>query len=116
MNWTREVAHVAWKDLRQHRSTLAVFVILVAVATMRAMLLAGSGHESSLFSITAIVLLLFACVVSAVLVQGDSPGRTDAFWRSRPFRPSAILGAKLLVIVTLIVGIPLLGEILAYTA
>jgi hypothetical protein len=31
----------------------------------------------------------------ASAVQGDSPTRSDAFWASHPFRPSAMVGAKI---------------------
>src|SRR5689334_3714216 len=116
MNWTREVAHVAWKDVRQHRTALTLFLTLVVVATARAMLLPLGTGQSNVFEIVTIVVLLFACIVAAVLVQADSLGRPDAFWRSRPFRPAAILGAKLLLIITLILGLPLIGEIVAYVA
>ena len=109
MTWIGEVAHVAWKDVRQQRWLLVAYVALVALATIRAALYLTIGNASSVFSATMPLVVLLGCIVGAVVVQGDPPTRADAFWLSRPFRASAMLAAKLLV-VAIAIALPLLGE------
>jgi hypothetical protein len=115
MTWIGEVAHVAWKDVRQQRWLLVAYVALVALATIRAALYATIGNASSVFSATMPLVVLLGCIVGAVVVQGDSPTRADAFWLSRPFRASAMLATKLLV-VAIVIALPLLGEAIGLAA
>jgi hypothetical protein len=56
-----------------------------------------------------IVSVVLGLVVSASLLQLDSPTRANAFWASRPLSPTAVLGSKLVVVMVVIVGLPLIG-------
>ncbi|HEX4469989.1 MAG TPA: hypothetical protein VH080_10655, partial [Gemmatimonadaceae bacterium] len=116
MTWIGEVAHVAWKDIRQQRWLLTAYVALVAVATIRAAFYATIADTSSPFSAAMVLVVVLGCIVGAVVVQGDSPTRAEAFWRSRPFRPSAMLAAKLLVVTGIVIAVPLLGEAIGLAA
>jgi len=115
MTWIGEVAHVAWKDVRQQRWLLVAYVALVALATIRAARYATVGGSSSPFSATMPLVVLLGCILGALIVQGDSPTRADAFWLSRPFRSSAMLAAKLLV-VGVVIALPLVGEAIGLAA
>ena len=115
MTWIGEVAHVAWKDVRQQRWLLVAYVALVALATIRAAFYTTFGNNSSPFSATMLLVVLLGCILGAVIVQGDSPTRADAFWLSRPFRSSALLAAKL-VAVGIVIALPLLGEAIGLAA
>ena len=116
MTWIGEVAHVAWKDVRQQRWLLVAYIALVALATIRAALYATIGDTSSPFNAAMLLVVLVGCIVGAVVVQGDSPTRADAFWRSRPFRSSAMLAAKLLLVMGIVLAPPLLGEAIGLAA
>jgi hypothetical protein len=116
MTWIGEVTHIAWKDVRQQRWVMLAYVALVLLATIRGAWFAQPGHSSQILSGTMLVVVIFGCMLGAVIMQGDSPMRADAFWMSRPFRPSAVLGAKLLVVAGLVLGIPLLGEAIGLAA
>ncbi|MDE3129171.1 MAG: hypothetical protein KGL38_14270, partial [Gemmatimonadota bacterium] len=56
-----------------------------------------------------IALTLFAVLIVATLVQSDSPRSATAFWVTRPLAPSAVLAAKVGMIVFLLL-LPSLGE------
>lgn len=115
MTWAGEVAHVAWKDIRQQRWLLTAYVALVVLATIRAAFYATLGNSASPFSATMLLVVLLGCILGVVVVQGDSPTRADAFWLSRPFRSSAMLAAKLLV-VGIVIALALLGEAIGLAA
>ncbi|CAN5880808.1 hypothetical protein BH23GEM9_BH23GEM9_26080 [soil metagenome] len=112
MTWARQVLHVAHKDVRMARWLVLAYAAVVALATARAV-----GYlvtEPSSWGVT--ILLVAVCMLLvAVLVQGDSPARSDAFWVTRPLRPSAVFAAKLLGVLTL-AGLALLGQALALLA
>jgi hypothetical protein len=59
---------------------------------------------------------ILGLVASASLLQSDSPTRANAFWASRPLSPSAVLGAKLAVVMIAVVGLPLIGVAIGLTA
>src|SRR5690242_1633466 len=110
MTWIGEVAHVAWKDVRQQRWLILAYVALVIIATWRAMLVALADRPPNVLTAVLPLILVLGCLMTAIFVQGDSPTRADAFWLTRPLHPSAVLAAKLLLVGTIIVGVPMLGQ------
>ena len=110
MSALAETWHIMKKDVRQSRWLLLGYVVLVVAATASAVTggeLAG-GH----LQMAAVLLMLTGPITAAILVQADSPTRADAFWASQPFRRSAMLGAKL-VMVMLVFGIAMAGQLIA---
>lgn len=110
MTWIGEVAHVAWKDVRQQRWLILAYVALVIIATCRAVLVALADRPPNILTAVLPLILVLGCLLTAIFVQGDSPTRADAFWLTRPLHPSAVLAAKLLLVATIIVGVPMLGQ------
>jgi hypothetical protein len=114
MTWFAQVRHIAWKDARQARWILAVYVTMVIVATVRSIALP--------FAVNGFVMPVMFLVVmtgiatAATLVQSDSPIRSDALWASRPFYPSAILAAKMVLVFIVIILLPVAGEAAALGA
>ena len=114
MKWQAQVFHVARKDLR-----LAGWLIL-AYAAVVAGVTAGAVEWG--ISTTAVAplptfgLVLLGMVLFAILVQSDSPARSDAFWVSRPLYPLAVFSAKILVAFLLLLGLPLLGQFVGLLA
>jgi hypothetical protein len=60
-----------------------------------------------------LLIVVLGLIVSASLLQLDSPTRANAFWASRPLSPSAVLLAKLAVVAITIVGASLLAVFIA---
>ena len=114
MTWLAQVGHVARKDVRQFWWLILVYVALVAVVTANARSLVPVS--SAIVAVDAFVLVAFGMATAATLVQSDSPSRSNAFWATRPLDPSAVLAAKLVVIVLGVIGIGVLGEIVGLEA
>ncbi len=111
----RQALHVMGKDLRESRYVLGAYLAITALATLAAVkpdwLNAGTGTSAGV-----LLLPVVGMIVVASLVQGDSPTRADAFWASRPLNPSAVLAAKIMLTIAIVVAIPLLGQIAALVA
>jgi hypothetical protein len=112
MSWLAQVRHVAWKDIRQSRWILLVYVLIVTLATEQ---IVGPIDVEVSFLPTTLLLVLLGIAGSAVFVQSDSPSRSDAFWASRPFYGSA-LAAEKVTMLALLLAIGLGGEIIALEA
>lgn len=97
MTWLRQVLHVAAKDIRHVRWQIAAYVAIVAAATWYVV---GPLRTTTAVPWTLLVIVGGIFLV-ALLVQADSPSRVDAFWRSRPLDPLAVLGAKVVIMVVL---------------
>ena len=94
MIWYRQVLHVAVKDLRQAKRALAFYYGFIGFELAVA---AGFIHGSSnIVTFFGIPLTLY---VAALIVQGDSAVRADAFWVTRPLAWSAVIAAKVLAVV-----------------
>jgi ABC-type transport system involved in multi-copper enzyme maturation permease subunit len=109
MMWLAQVPHVMAKDVRQSRWMLLAYFALVGVATLVALqppLTTSNARELSM-----VVVMAVGTLIVAALVQADSPVRSDAFWASRPLHPTAVLTAKVMAALLLVVGIPLLAQI-----
>ncbi len=110
MKRSEQVAHVMNKDLRENRWSFGVYIALSVIATGSAV---RFGQNGPAIGIAMPLLVLFGMIVVASLVQCDSPIRADAFWASRPLDPAAVLSAKFTLTVIAVIGIPLLGELIA---
>jgi len=114
MNMLIQSLHIARKDLRESRWVMLVYAALLAVAT------ADVARAASRDPIGNSALPMFFVVIAGMLlvgvvVQADAPARPDAFWATRPLRPSAVLTAKLLIALgVLVVG--LAGQAAAISA
>ena len=96
MSWLTQVWHVVKKDVRQFRWLLVVQVLATAMAVTAVVgpssHMGGSGFPR-VFPTSLdwyLVLVGLAVLISAVVVQADSPSRSDAFWASRPLHPLAV--------------------------
>jgi len=116
MTWMGEVAHVAWKDVRQQRWLVLAYVALVVIATLRAVLLAQARPVSGALNLFMPLVVILGCFLAAIVMQTDSPARADAFWVTRPFHGSAVLVAKIVVVAAIVVGIALVGEAIGLSA
>jgi hypothetical protein len=58
------------------------------------------------------VLVVLGLILAAIAVQADSPTQSNAFWASRPFDPTALLGAKLIYCAAVVLGIPLAAQLI----
>jgi hypothetical protein len=117
MNWTGQALHVARKDVRYTRWTLIVYSLVVLAALLHALMLPlatgpSVSATSNPLSATMFVLVLLGIVLAAVAVQADPPVQSNAFWASRPFAPGAMLGGKLLYCGVVILGVPLVAELI----
>jgi len=114
MRWHAQVLHVARKDVRQARWLLLAYLVVVALATAEAAgLLALPLH--GLMS-GAVIVVGLGMLTMVVLVQGDAPCRSDAFWISLPLRRSSVMAAKLLAAAVLLVGVALIGQSIVLTS
>ena len=111
MTWLAQVRHIVWKDVRQSRWILSIYVTIVIAVTARSIALPFAINA---FVMPAMFLLVMVGIATAAtLVQSDSPIRSDALWASRPFYPSAMLAAKAALVLIVIILLPLAGEIAA---
>jgi hypothetical protein len=88
-----QVWHVLRKDVRRVWGMLAMYVVAVVLAAVGGIPAAARWEDVSTPA-TLAVFVLNALIIASV-VQDDSPSVENAFWRSRPFSPGAVLGAKL---------------------
>jgi len=109
MSWFAQVRHVMMKDVRQSWWPLAGYTIVAALGTLYIVL----GPVASDLYVSAMVMsTMLGVVLCALLLQADSPTRSNAFWASRPFHPSAIIATKLALTAFAVIGIPAVGEII----
>jgi hypothetical protein len=62
------------------------------------------------------LVVIAGVVLVATLIQSDSPIRADAFWVTRPLAPTAVLLAKILLIVVIVVGLPVAAQAFAVSS
>jgi hypothetical protein len=107
MTTLAQMLHVARKDLRECRWPFVVYAALVVFAAVRA---AGLWSPSRALEMAMFLVVIAGLVLVAMLVQSDSPIRADAFWATRPLAPSAVLVAKIVVAVVIVVGLAIAGQ------
>jgi len=110
-----QALHVARKDLRESRWPISVYVALVALAIV------AETRVSSAVSLWSIWMSMYFVVISGmvlvtILVQSDSPGRSDAFWATRPLKPTAVAMAKILVAAVVVLGLALVAQSFALSS
>lgn len=121
MNWISQVGHVAAKDVRRARWALILYLALIAAVLASVVNGRAFGRYSpspstpgvelpdNLVRALPFLIVLVGLILSASVLQLDSPTRANAFWASRPLSPSAVLLAKLAVVSIAIVGSSLLA-------
>ena len=101
MTWRRQVVHVLWKDIRKSRWFLAAYASMVLLVFLVPM------PEQPLPVIEALwpfAVTLLACMITVLTNHDDSPITESAQWRSLPLTPSAVLTAKLMLILLLTIA------------
>jgi hypothetical protein len=111
MTWLGQVLHVARKDVREEAWPLGGYLAVTAIATATVFGQTALGYGSP----AASVVFLLGMVLAAGVVQSDSPTISTSFWGSRPFHPTALLGAKVLVVLLIVVA-PAIGQVVALSA
>jgi hypothetical protein len=101
MTWLGQVLHVARKDLREEAWSLGAYLAVIAIAALAVFAPPGFTYTA----VFAFIVFLLGMIVAVAVVQSDSPTASDSFWGSRPIRPTAMLGAKVLL-AALIVLVP----------
>ncbi|MEO8564726.1 MAG: hypothetical protein ABI601_21825 [bacterium] len=115
MTWFGQVRHVMWKDLVEDRRVLlgyAAFVAVVATFSVTTRL----GTSNGPLQMLPYLVVLSGMIAVASLVQADSPTRPDAFWASRPFHSSAMFAAKLASAMSIVLLLPLIGQLMVWSA
>lgn len=113
MTWLAQVRHILAKDLVESRRMLVAYAAMVMVATASTLgpLLLGAWFMLASFGVLALGMLMVASAV-----YSDSPTRSDAFWATRPIRPTAMLGAKIAFALVAGLGIGLVGQFVGLRA
>jgi hypothetical protein len=115
-----QILHVARKDTRHLRWVFACWIALTAVRVLLdtnrgSMQLAGPMTAIiavQLSSLMSFVELIAAALIASLLVHEDPAVGRDAFWLTRPIAPGALAFAKLMLGFTVLVLIPLAGDLL----
>jgi hypothetical protein len=113
MTTMAQVWHVARKDLRESRWPFIVYVALVALAAAR---VTNWWSPSRVLEMAMFLVVIAGVVLVATLIQSDSPIRADAFWATRPLSPTAVLLAKILLVVVIVVGLPVGAQAFAISS
>jgi hypothetical protein len=108
MKWHAQVAHVARKDLHHTAWLVVAYAAVAALATLASRWDRFGAAGTFFYTVPLVVL---GMILTAVVVQSDSPARSTALWVTLPLRPSAVLCAKILVAALVVVGLPLLGQL-----
>jgi hypothetical protein len=114
MTFPGELWHIVRKDARQSRWLLGAFVVLAIAATFGAV--AVEGYAGGRLQLAAGLMIVIGPIAAASIIQADSPIRPDAFWASKPFRRSAMLAAKLVLVALVLLLLPLVGQWLGLMA
>lgn len=109
MTRLREIGHVLVKDLQEARRLLLLYLAVVVAATAHAMAL--GVFAAAPFGMSMLFVVLVGVLLTASVVQADSPTRNDAFWATHPFHRSSMLGAKF-VFALLVILIAAIGQAL----
>jgi len=109
MTWLDQVWHIAWKDVREEAWRLGAYLAITTFAGV-AVFMKAFGYSD----VVTFIVFLFGMILAAAVVQSDSPIASDSFWGSRPFRPTAMLGAKVLL-AAIVILIPSIAQGVALT-
>lgn len=92
MTFLGQVRHVMAKDVRQTLWPLMIYLVTVALATVQSTTI--TARSLGVLGLAAYLVVIAGIFTTALVVQGDSPTGSDAFWAARPLNPTAVLGAK----------------------
>jgi hypothetical protein len=107
MKWLAQVAHVARKDLLMTRWYVAGYAALVAIASAAAL-----DFGPGLNPLWPLLVWLLATICVWVIIQTDSPYRSEAFWASKPLSATGVFAGKVLYIILIMTGIGLAGQVI----
>lgn len=96
MKWHAQVLHVAAKDWRLAWWLIAGFALFLGVNAMLA------ETADSYWVFLPLLLLFMALMLIGHIAQFDPPGRSGAFWLTRPIARTAVWAAKLLTLAALV--------------
>jgi hypothetical protein len=99
--------HIAKKDVRQHRWPLLVFALLVALAAW------SVAADREWIVANGLVVLLAGVLLQTLIIQGDSPVRSDAMWIGLPLDARAVFAAKVLSVIVMVILVAVLGQWIA---
>jgi hypothetical protein len=100
------IRHQMWHDARALRAPLAAWVgilalqIGVVVVGPSATGTGGDGSGLNAWMGAVVIRLAMTVILTALLIQRDPAVGTTAFWMTRPIRPAAMWGAKLIAIIS----------------
>jgi hypothetical protein len=101
------------KDVRQTRWPLTLYLVVLGVATLQAMQSPRGSLRPPDFPVMYLVVIT-GTFVAALVVQDDSPTRSDAFWASRPLYSSAVLAAKAATVFVVVLGAGMIAQSMVF--
>lgn len=110
--------HLVRKDLRYFRSALIAWsVSLLLLAVMPNARFSGAMNLRDFLQLFGLLMIVVVFVgLLAGIVQVDHPSDSAAQWRTRPIAPWRMLGAKLLLILSIFVVLPLVVIMASHVA
>src|SRR4051812_22199841 len=114
-----QTLHIIRKDARRLRGAMVAWLVIAAATA--ALMIGRPAFElqdygiamvvGQLTSLTSLIELVMMVLIVSWLVHDDPAAAPDAFWLTRPIDPRRLSAAKLLIATTVLVFLPLLGEI-----
>ena len=116
-----QTLHIINKDLRRLRWLLVAWGLVAigdtVLKTAGPALASGGGEIQAIVDSLSQLVWLIQTLLLALLVSGlvhEEPlVGADAFWLTRPIGRHALMGAKLLSAAAILVGVPLIGDLIA---
>ena len=114
-----QTLHIVRKDVRRLRWVLVLWVVVLAMRvafSLFTLTLAESANTSfnlrQLFSPIVTIELLITALIVVRLVHEEALVGFTPFWLTRPYDRGALVRAKLLLATVVLVGLPLLAELI----
>jgi hypothetical protein len=105
------VFHLAWHDLRSQRLPLALFLAVLGVEFAMVWVAPDPGRRLTVAPVMPVIRLLFASLLTALIVHRDPLVGTTAFWQTRPIAGPLLMAGKatslglgLIVVPSLVMG------------
>ena len=116
-----QTLHIINKDLRRLRWLLVAWGLVAigdtVLKTAGPALASGGGEIQAIVDSLSQLVWLIQTLLLALLVSGlvhEEPlVGADAIWLTRPIGRNALMGAKLLSAAAILVGVPLIGDLIA---
>ncbi len=100
MTWAQQVWHVLCDDVRHARVYLGVWAAVAVLAT--AIEIGPLLPSFITLDVFTMALVVLGVLTVAGLVQSDSPMAVGSYWTTLPLAPTAVLAAKLLLVVSMV--------------